>query len=353
MPTLRTQQCDDNTLENARFASTRRIMEARMAKINLEELKTALKNKQPQLSIPGRFERTRTHAYRREVGKLLETFYRKAGLDIDRLNTLRKKYQNDLRDNFLKERTGSANKESAFRQLIEKRHKTFELFQNYYPSTFVTLFQPFFIWEYPQVLSIFIDSQIEPSNSSIRFLVNTNGLSPPGNDLTTRFSFFFLWENDLGYDVLVNAASILALSGRCSLSAAGGILIASTINLSLIGELSVYLSNDMSVALSQQQLIANMGASGEDFWDTGHDRPGLEQKIFDPLAPYNFTVDRFFLQSGQTAIFEVDLSVWYAIDDGVGDVSDQVFIDFENNEENFFVKCPYVELEIVRPWKAL
>jgi hypothetical protein len=328
-------------------------MEAQMAKIDIEELKTILKTKQPQLDLPRRFERTRTHEYRREVGRLLETFYTKAGLDVDILKKLRTRYLSDLRDNFLKERAGSANKESAFRQLIEKRHQTFQVFQNYYPSTFVTLFQPFFIWEYPQALSIFIDSQMEPSNSLIKFLISTNGLSPPGSDLTTRFAFFFLWENDLGYDVLVNAASILALSGRCSLTAAGGIFIATTMDLFISGELSVYLANDMSVILSQGVLIASMGASGQDLYDTGHDRAGMEQRIFDPLAPYNFSVDRFFLPSGQTALFEVDLNVQYLITDGVGDVSDLMFVDFANNEENFFVGCPYVELEIIRPWKAL
>ena len=43
-------------------------------------------------------------------------------------------------------------------------------------------------------------------------------------------------------------------------------------------------------------------------------------------------------------LFEVDFVVTFKCPD---EISDQVEIDF--NEPNFFVKCPYVELEIVKP----
>ena len=335
-----------------------------MPQIDLTHLKTQLSeihnqqraNQQAlwQSAAPERAQKLRR---RQEIDEFVKSFYAKAGLDIGKLNRLRAEHRNDQHNIFKKEQAEAAKsaaaKDKAFQQLVQQRRTATNFLTDFYPHTFITLTTPFLIWEYPHPdWSVLVDYGIEPSNSWLKFLLDTN----TGSDLLT-FSFKFLWANDQGYDAFVNIWSILALSGFCEADANAGIFDGDTASLNMTGMLKLFRVSgwpnpsdndnyDTDISQSQIKAMASQRAHGGSIFG-GHDSQSI---MFDALAPYIVSRDNFFIPSGAVVIFEMDLQIFFSID-GDPNVGNAVIANFANDANNWLVRCPYVELEVIRPIK--
>jgi hypothetical protein len=96
---------------------------------------------------------------------------------------------------------------------IAARRHALALLAQPFTSSYVTLDEPFLIWELPHPeLDIFRDSNIETFGSWVKILVDTK--STPGGWHATDFRFYFLWENPSDYYAVANVSSSLALNGQ-------------------------------------------------------------------------------------------------------------------------------------------
>ena len=159
----------------------------------------------------------------RAAGKMFDSTFTKAGLDVGKLNKMLAQDQRELRGLFQKQGAEAAKHfsaaEAAYRQGVAARTKALGMLTKPFTSTFITLGKPFLIWQLPNPqLNIFIDSHVEAMNSSVKILINTNA----GSD-NTQFVFYFLWENESDFFSVINASSSLVFNGSCEVDAAAGI----------------------------------------------------------------------------------------------------------------------------------
>jgi hypothetical protein len=292
---------------------------------------------------------------RRAIGKMVETALSKTGLDVGKIDKLLAQDQKEMRGLFAKENAAAAKHFSAaqaeYRQAMATRMKVSELLATPFTSTLITLDKPFLIWQLPHPeLDIFIDQHIEPNNSWIKLLIDTNA----GSDYT-QFLFYFLWENESDFFAVVNASSLLVVNGACEVMAAPGIFSGDTADFNMNASLTTMRwsgwgtnpatghSNDQTAypdyQQSQYQTITSLHAEGGHiFGDAGIENEGFS------FQPFNLSEDFILVPGRAVTLFEVALYVSYGFDDG-GNISDLVSADFSNNGRAIF--CPFVQLELL------
>jgi hypothetical protein len=297
---------------------------------------------------------------RRAAGKLLESFFSKAGLDLGKLNQLHAQEQAELRSIFEKQKADAAKNASAakatFRQGIESRLTALGLLAKPFVSTFVVLDAPFLIWAIPFQPDRFVDWQIIPTDSFMKVHVT----KPPKPVSTENMEFFFQysWFNESNSPVVVNVSTSLVFNGSCNVSANQGFFSGDTTTLNLSARLGLIRYNgfgidkttgvsldgtyDPDVQSSQSQVVTDLVAHGGSI--LGGDKPPPKSFTF---APFVLSHTTFEVPARATAVFEVLLDVYYNIDGDPLNVSNFVQVDFDSNGN--LVGCPFVQLEILNP----
>jgi hypothetical protein len=222
---------------------------------------------------------------------------------------------------------------------------------NPFTSSFITLDKPFLIWQLPFLEPIFIEPHIESMHNSFKLLVNVID----GSD-STRFIFFFLWENESDFFAVANVGTSLVINGGCSVQAVPGIFSGDTATLSLAASLVLMrwsgwgtdpvtgASNDQTpdsnFQQTQRQQVASLEAHGGHIFESAD----FKSQSFS-FQPFPLRHNLFVIPGKAVVIFEVTLELFYNFDGG-GDIQDSVIVDFSTNGN---VVCPNVELEILTP----
>jgi len=293
---------------------------------------------------------------RRAIAKMVESVATKSGLDVSKVGKLLTQDQKALRQFFDKQQAVAGKHfrtaDNAFRSGMAARFQALGLLTHQFTSSFVTLDEPFLIWQLPTLEPIFSDAHRESMHSSFKVLVNVIG----GSD-STRFIFFFLWENESDFTAVANVSSSLVVNGGCSVQAKPGIFSGDTATLSLVGSLTSMrwsgwgtdpvtgASNDQTpdpnFQQSQRQQIAFLQAEGGFIFTSAV----FKSQSFS-FQPFPLSHSMFIIPGKAVVIFQVALELSYSFDGG-GDIQDSVFVDFSNNGNS--VICPNVELEILTP----
>ncbi len=247
---------------------------------------------------------------------------------------------------------------------IAARRHALSLLAQPFTSTYVTLDEPFLIWELPHPnLDIFRDSAIEPYGSWVKILLETT--QSPGGQQETDFRFYFLWENPSDYYAVVNVSSSLALNGQAVAWGSPGRLSGNTASLYVNAYLTVMRWSGWGddpatgVSLDQTQYpvydyadanvsVVDFDAYGGDWFDDP--QPG--SKVFDPQSPYDVSARLVAIPGRAVTLFEVGLNVSWWFHYGVDTVDDDgqsITLDLGYDPLGYMAKCPMVELELLTP----
>ncbi len=298
---------------------------------------------------------------RQAVGKVLKSYFKKSGLDLEKLGRRTAKRRSEILRIF-EERNDAVGKrqqslESVFREGIESRRGALQLLPGPHAPFFINLDKPFLIWELPHPeLDIFLDQHIESMNSWIKVLVERHEESD-----NTTFTFYFLWTNESEFAAVVNVATSLVLNGVCEVVASEGIFSGDYDALSLTASLALIRwsgwgtdpvtgqSNDQTpepfVQSTQFQTASSLAAQGGSIF--GSTFPGEIQ--FFSFQPFDLSYSLFAIPAGATTLFEVSVAMSYGVDirnDG-SDGSDYILFDFASDKFARRIICPGVTLEVL------
>jgi hypothetical protein len=318
-----------------------------MSEINVSEIKNTLSSAKERLlefarlRLPDHSEYSQRLANRRAMGTFLESYFTKAGVDVDKLNKMHAQNQSELRLILQERRAKLAEHlpslEATFHHGIESRRRALELLATPINPFFVTLDKPFLIWQKPiwdEPNFGMIDSHIESFNSFAKIQMDTNRGSR-----STNFSFDFLWENQSDYNAVVNVETSLVLNGICKVGAGKGIFSGDSADLNVSDTLLPweYWTQPPTCPMGQQSqshsLVQFHVEGGGVFGD--NDSKGQTFAFTPSDLSFNF----FLVPPRSLAVIEVDLVIQYNFTGGGGDINDFVQVDLT-------VLCPSVELEL-------
>ena len=192
---------------------------------------------------------------------------------------------------------------------------------------------PFLIWASPS--SILKASQIEPWNSWAKASdVVMRDLFNDWDDV----SFFYLWQNETGSDVVVNASTLLVAYGFCEASAPPLIWATATLNLSAMLWVYEWWNQPPTMLMSQDDGFLNLSVTGsiDPFADFSIDSTQVSY-------PANLGYQNFWIPRDGVAVFEVDLRIWfYMVYSGGRDEA-----DFDSGD--YQIICPYLRLDMFTP----
>jgi hypothetical protein len=200
-----------------------------MAKISTAELKRTLiaaeknrlKHRAEDGLDPARYPKLAST--RREGEKLLDEFFRKAGLDTRKLVALQKQYGAELQRVVDKQTAGAVRRASRAKDTVNSSIKSqrdaFKLLaadKPFFPFPSVSLDKPFLIWATPRA-NIISDSTIEPFNSRAKIRIESSDSSG-----LHKLSFYFLWDNPSDFFAVINVSTFMSATGRLKATAFGG-----------------------------------------------------------------------------------------------------------------------------------
>ncbi|MGA8595883.1 MAG: hypothetical protein WB676_14285 [Bryobacteraceae bacterium] len=235
---------------------------------------------------------------------------------------------------------------AAFKRQREERRQALSLFSRILPPFVpveVVLEEPFLIWQLPNPQSnIWISEQYAPSDSFVKFLVDTS----EGSD-STQFVFYFWWENEQSSFALVNVNTSLILNGTCGVSAAPSVLFGNSASISLSANLTLlqWWEQPPTQPLyqdSQMQFIVGLLAYTGASLDFGS--PDVKKKDFN-FSPFNLSYSMLAVPPQSGVLIEVALQMDYSFDGGELDISEYAMANFNSGDN--FVMCPFVQLEIL------
>jgi hypothetical protein len=336
-----------------------------MTQIDESQLKSqllAIKSKnieQLRFRTPNLSFRRESARQGRNVGKVFEAFFNKAGLDVKKTNEMLAEHQRELQRIFQKQKAEAAKYAASMTSLIQRgfeaRRSAIGRLPNPLISFVKVLDTPVLILENPVTnLDIFRDSHIEALNSWIKVLVATRAASGG-----TNFTFYFMWTNDTGGQAVVNASTSVLFNGSCDVSAAPGFFSGHTNSLEIQLFFNVLRwsgwgtdpntgqnidgTYDPNGQQSQYQLVAYLTATGgREIIFGGAD----DQAQLFPNVPFDLSHNWLPVPSNAVTIFEVNVQFTYSLSDGENNISDLVEADFANDAFGHLIKCPQVLLEI-------
>jgi hypothetical protein len=168
----------------------------------------------------------------------------------------------------------------------------------------------------------------------------------------SEFTFIFAWTNESDHEVAINVASSLVLNGTCWAHAIGGVFSGDTSGIGLGFRLDVLRAfgwgNDPATGngtldgrFHRNQAFVAIEADGSGGHLLGGGAASAGQ-VFS-FSPFNLKDDMIVVPARAQAVFEIVLNIDYHADDNI---SDEVEIDFADNERGFLVLCPFVQLEV-------
>jgi hypothetical protein len=294
-------------------------------------------------------ERSRRRNYQREIGKIFESFFTKAGLDVRKLNEILVQERDEIHRNFREEVANAAkhfpSAQAIFRQDMEAWRTTLAILAEPFTSTFITLDMPSVIFEYPQWSPAIVDAHYESFNNWVKIKIDDNS----GPKDHRWFGFSFPWTNESDYFAVINISSLLVLNGNCEARAHGGLFSAGSASLDLTSRLDLFRqagwgsdpwTGDNTWAFEEQEPVANLDAWGQ----KGHPFGGgtdAKPKVFG-FEEFDRSHDFFLVPGRAQIVVFVALDINWSTD---RDINDSVSVNFA--DENLFVGCPFVKLELL------
>jgi hypothetical protein len=282
------------------------------------------------------------------MGKIVGSFFTKAGLDVRKLDEILVQERDEVRRNFREEVANAAkhfpSAQAIFRQNMEARRTALAILAKPFLSTFITLDEPSVIFEYPQWSPAIIDTHYEPFNNWVKIKIDEGS----GKD-ERWFGFSFPWTNNTDYFAIINITSILVLNGNCKSHGASGIFSGDNAFLDMTSRLDLFrqagwgsdpLTGDGTWAFEEQQPVANLDAlGGKNIFGGGADE---KNQVFDH-AEFVRTHPLFLVPGRAQIVVFVALDISWKIEGG--DPNDEVSANFA--DDNLFVGCPAVTLELL------
>jgi hypothetical protein len=335
-----------------------------MAKISASEMKRIMgqikrrKLTPADLARRGLLTRTVASSATRRFDEFRPTLG-KSGLE--KLGKISEREQRAQLDRLLKNQMAGNKKPLAaiknpFRYGIEERVKTLKLLSKLARPgqvDHVILDTPFLIWAHPD--SILQNSVIRPRNSSATLAFVVNSLQPdPGQDFTARqynAQFWFVWTNNYGQEVMINAETFVTANGSCIMSAGFNTWnkLSATygdVKPSVGFDIFELWNHNNSPVFEQGQAIggfADMSVDAGRLYGIplGNDESRADIfQTFNPMHSGFFTVPR-----NGSVLFEVYF--WFYIFISAADFFDlppPVVVVFA---DNFIAQCPFVHLEVM------
>ena len=200
---------------------------------------------------------------------------------------------------------------------------------------------PFLIWEFPRPDDVFIDSGIQPLDSFVRVLINDIF----SHD-TRTFVFYFLWRNPSPAPASVVFATSLVFNGECSVTGAPGIFSGTKVDLNVSASLFItrWSGWGKDPNTGDGTVVDTTGATGGGNAVTLHAEGGhifqgpgsASQSV--SFLPINCGYRNLIVPGDAVALLGVQCAIFYAYDDGGGDIEDLVSVDFSNAGR--FIGCP-------------
>jgi hypothetical protein len=302
---------------------------------------------------------------RRQDSRVLKKVIRefeKTGLDIKKLSEPAKREQRE-RDSLFKKQVASSKKALAaikdpFRYGIEERIKTLKLLSTTRPGQVdhVILDTPLLIWAIPY--DRLDDQKIEPSKSVAKYHFQTKA---EDNGSQWEISFYFLWQNNYGQEVMINAETLVTRKGLCM---AWGDLWG--LYAAIWGEIFGHVGLDIfelwnhpwtSPLQEQSQITSSVDAIFNDALVWGIEMNSFPpeaaaSEIFETLNPAHRSF--FIVPRNESVLFQAfALFVTDAhTDETAGTASCFEEVHFTDPIDNFpagFIQCPFVHLEVIVP----
>lgn len=288
-----------------------------------------------------------------DLGKLAEILRRRRGARRKGLLTLQEHMRSEA------QRSQAAAAASVAAGIRARRH-ALSLLAQPFTASYVTLDEPFLIWELPHPeLNIFRDSNIESFGSWVKILLETN--SSPGGFQKTDFRFYFLWENPTDHYAVANVSSSFSVNGQAVAWGGGGILIGDMAILDVTAYLSAvrwsgWADNDETqypiFDQSANKNVVHLVAWGGSWFEDDHP----DSATFDPQTAYDVRAQMIAIPGRAVTLFEVGLRVEWSFfnltasgEDPVDDFGQSITLDLAYDPPAYMARCPMVELEILTP----
>ena len=333
-----------------------------MAKISASEKKRIIARLKRRKLSPadlirrGQLNRTLVPSGRLDAARLM--FERRLG--IMKRGETAKHEQHELQ-RFRDKQMAAAKKAFAaikdpFRYGIKERIKTLKRLSTFpRPAEIdnVILDTPILIWAYPYD-SILDDAGIQPSDSWAKFKFTVSGAEQQSTDF--KVVFFYLWQNDYGRDVMINAETFITSSGFVeSVVNPRGIIVGgwSTMDIDVgLDILELWNNPNTSPVFEEDQFFDFPEIKAEVLIDLGipiildEISSAFIKRLDNPKHNGFFTVPR-----NGSVLFEPFIA--FSIDQSkmeiLGDIQTiESVADFESIPA-FSVRCPFVHLEVVVP----
>jgi hypothetical protein len=321
---------------------------------------SALRASRPNLrraELTGRPERL---ASRRAIEKFLKTSFVEAGIDIEKLARMLADEQSEQRRALERQAEEVAKHlpeaHETFLRALDNRHRAVELLTGLQPPPGVQFesLTPFIIFEEPHFRYL-VDSHIEEGNSWVKCNV---GAAYNSDD--TSFGYWFLWENERDYPVVVNASSSLVFTGHCVVSAAEGIFFGDMTTLLIQAELIAWewwMNPPVPIPMPANPppgVVVGLVAQGPGLFGSGPLHQSSQQDLSFQKVDFSYNENYppygsppFVIPAKSAAVFTVLFDVSYTTDDHLN-ISNSVTADFATHR-NYSVICPGLELQIFTP----
>lgn len=340
-----------------------------MTKIDIAELTriltTASRRPRGSSGLPAagvfRQQSQELHALREQLQSILV----KAGFDVEKMNKIAAQNRIEVRRIFKQQQSDVAKelpqkKAALLKTLASRRGALNSLpFGPNLPQYYL-LQEPFLIWQTPNTPEALVESNIEPNNSWMKVLIDTNpsietrhqGDSQPPQPEGLDFTFYFYWQNDSNFTAVTNISTFLILTGSFELDSEAGWLSGDKVTLSMEASLSAleWWTQPPGVPLgeqSQTQSVLNLSAQGGGFWSSLLSLSSLSvdtETGMVALKPFELNYSLFSIPANALAIFEVTLKIAYDYPSG-SNSGDRVLVDFSSGEN--LILCPYFLIEVL------
>jgi hypothetical protein len=287
------------------------------------------------------------------IRNTFQSYLAKTGLPIDELTKLRASRQAELRSLFkarlAENAKGFPARESGFRESVDNRHEALRLLATPYQSTFVTLDQPFLIWQFPNPdFSIFVGSNTGPGSSFIKIKMDVQ--TPKHASYGRQCVFHFLWSNDSQFAAVINVRTSLVFNGVCEVYAAPGIFFGHHNTLTIGAHFDIIrwtgwgdVNQTLLPSLQPYQYVALLDVTGESIF--GQRRHEIQEFDF---QGFDFSRDLIVVPAGAVTMFKVTVDLSYTMSDP-DELSDQIFFDFADDASGSRIICPSLVLELLTP----
>jgi len=286
-----------------------------------------------------------------------------AGFDSEKLKEIALKNRTEVRSAAKQKQLAIAKQlpqqEAALLRSLATRRAALESLRfGQTPPQYFLLEEPFLIWQTPLTPEAITETSIEPNNSWMKVLIDTNFSaeqrqpieSQPPQPEGIAFTFYFYWQNDSQFTAVTNISTFLILTGAFELVSESGFFSGDKVTLSIEASLSPmeWWTQPPGAPIAEQsqtQPVLHLHAQGGGFWDnlqTGISYDVVTHSI--ALKPIELNYNLFSVPPNELAIFQVTLEIAYNYPTS-GNSGDEVKVDFSSDQNR--ILCPYFLVEVL------